>query len=89
MNVDENGREFLSFDEALALLADGDMIHTFRAAGPVLIGGDWDRDAIIAALRQGEPERTGPMASAMKHGLALTDAHGVLFIATKPQAVPA
>lgn len=85
MTEEANSREFLSFDDALSLLPDGDTIHTFRVSGTALIGADWDRDALIAALRHGNPERTGPMASAMGHGLALTDAFGLLFIETKPE----
>lgn len=59
---------------------------TFRQGGPCLIGADWDKSTLLKTMRryEGTLERTGPQASAMKHGLALTDNHGVLFIETLP-----
>ena len=76
----------LSFDEAVALLPDGDRIHTFLDAGGIPIGADWDRADILALLeRSGRREVTGPSAQGFGHGLAATRDDGVpVFIKTRP-----
>ena len=61
----------LTYDEAVALLPDGDEIHTVMEAGPTLIGADWDRKDVLTLLRE-SPRRdvTGPAAQKSGHGLA-------------------
>lgn len=60
----------LSYDEAAALLPDGERVHTFLDGGLALIGADWDRADILALLREADClEVTGPQAQAMGHGL--------------------
>ncbi len=63
--------QHLTYDEAVALLPDGDSIHTFLDSGIALIGADWDRAKILALLRESDPgiEVTGPAAQRMGHGL--------------------
>jgi hypothetical protein len=75
-------REPLTLDEAVALLPDGDDIHTFRGSGGIMLGADWDRQTVIAAMAECGVEKSGPMATAMGHGLVLHDPKP-LFIATK------
>lgn len=66
-----DGVVLLSYDEAVALLPDGDRIHTFLDGGMALIGADWDRAQVPALLESTDRrEVTGPSAQAMKHGLA-------------------
>lgn len=73
----------LTADEAIAMLPDGEMLHTFRSPGAnILLGCDWARDEIIDLLRTGEPELSGEQATAMKHGLVVWS-NGYLFIETK------
>jgi hypothetical protein len=61
----------LSYDEAVAMLPDGDRIHTFLDAGGVPIGADWDRAQILALLETTERrEVTGSSAQSFGHGLA-------------------
>jgi hypothetical protein len=76
---------YLTYDEAVALLPDDDRIHTFlNPAEDILLGADWDRDHILALLREtGRREVTGPDAQAMGHGLAAWRASGPVFIATR------
>ncbi len=63
--------QLLTYDEAVALLPDGDSIHTFVQAGPAIIGADWDRADVLALLgRTDRREVTGPEAQGMGHGLA-------------------
>lgn len=74
----------IDYEGAVALLPDGDEIHTFRQAGPVLLGCDRSRESILEHLQRA-PEIliTGEMAQALNHGLAV-DSDGIMFIETKP-----
>lgn len=82
-----DAKEFVSIDDAIKRLPDGDMIHTFRAGPGVLVGADHERDRLIADMRKAPNiEVTGPGAQAMHHGLAIFDEHGVLFIETRTDA---
>lgn len=79
----------LSYDEAVALLPDGDTIHTFLNPVPdVLLGADWDREQVLDLLRATERrEVTGPEAQSVNHGLAAWDPRGrVVFIETRKAA---
>ena len=75
----------LSYDEAVALLPDGERIHTFLDGGVALIGADWDRSAILALLREAGPEIevTGPAAQSMGHGMAAYRNGEPVFIETR------
>lgn len=74
----------LSYDEAVALLPDGDQIHTFLDGGIALIGADWDRADVLALLeRTDRREVTGPAAQAMHHGLAAFRGGVPVFIETR------
>jgi hypothetical protein len=78
----------LSYEEAVALLPDGDRIHTFLDAGIGIIGADWDRAEILRLLeRTGRREVTGPAAQSYGHGLAATREDGTpVFIKTRAGA---
>jgi hypothetical protein len=77
-------RVVLTAAEAIAMLPDGDMIHTFRqASNGILFGADWKRNDMIKTLNKYEVEVTGEQAQAMNHGMALKDEYGWLFIETK------
>jgi hypothetical protein len=82
-------REFLTYDKAVAMLPDGDTIHTFRSSIPgVIIGADWERENLLEAIKIHNPELSGNQAAAMNHGLIIIDQHGPLFIETKPGKTP-
>lgn len=76
----------LAYDEAVAMLPEGDEVHTFVSAPPaILIGADWDRERIYALLRDGTPELSGEQATAMGHGIVAFrggDRSEPVFIAT-------
>jgi hypothetical protein len=76
----------LSYDEAVALLPDGDRIHTFLDAGIALIGGAWSRTRILDLLAATDRrEVTGPSAQSSGHGLAAYREDGTpVFIKTRP-----
>lgn len=84
--MSDDVKQLLTYDEAVALLPDGERIHTFMQADPVLLGADWDRAEILELLRQADPEIevTGPEAQSVGHGLAAYDADGEpVFIETR------
>jgi hypothetical protein len=76
-------RVYLNAQEAIDMLADGPMIHTFRQAGYMLIGADMKRKKVVEKIKKYKPELSGEVASRMKHGIVLSDDKGVLFIRTK------
>lgn len=81
-------KKIIDPEQAIALLKDGDVIHTFRQAsgimGSIFLGADIDRQGIIDKMNKHVTtlQLTGPVARDMKHGLALIDEHGALFIET-------
>ena len=77
------GRVFLSYDEAVELLPDTDYIHTFRGRVPFMIGADWKRDDLLEAIQKYQPELSGDFATSMGHGIVFKDHHGWVFVETK------
>jgi hypothetical protein len=62
-------------------------VHTFRNAGNILVGADWDEADVLAAIHAHGAELSGAQATAMDHGLCLFDERGALFLRTKkPEA---
>lgn len=79
-----NEREYVEYEDAVAMLPDGDQIHTLRQGGSgMTFGADWGRENILAVLKAGRPELAGPRATNMNHGLVLYDESGALFIETR------
>lgn len=80
-------RHFLTVDEAISILPDGDSIHTFRDAF-ILIGADWSQEDIIDEIKKSDRrEITGPGARGSGHGLAVYPPHAIyhsdiLFVET-------
>ena len=77
----------VSYEEALKMLdiQDG-MVHTFLNGGGMILGADWDLEAVKELMKLGEVVRTGDMASSMGHGLAVERADGKpVFLATKEE----
>lgn len=80
-------RQIITATQALAMLPNGNTIHTYRnPVGGVFIGADWARDEIARALHSYEVELTGPLAANAGYGLAFTDLYGVVFVKTKTKA---
>lgn len=71
--------------EAIAMLPEGEKVHTFRLSGFVLIGADWDRADLIAEMERHGVELSGPRAAAAGHGLVLFDPDP-LFIEARGEA---
>ena len=81
-------KKFINSDQAIALLPEGEYIHTFRNLPIALIGDDWDRAEIIELIKESDRiELAGGMARSMHHGLAVYNhdikmQSDVLFIET-------
>ena len=78
-------RVTLPVEDAILLLPDSETIHTFRNAGMILVGCDWDRSKIVEAMERYGVELAGETAASMNHGLCLNDGSW-LFIQTRPNA---
>jgi hypothetical protein len=88
--MSKNEKEVISFDDAVKHLPDAEQVHTFREAGFTILGADWDKPALLNAMRKApEIQVTGPQAQAMRHGLCIFDDHGPLFIETANAQVQA
>lgn len=88
--VAKSERVKLTYDQAVAMLPDGDMIHTFmNPNGGMLIGADHSRESILNTLKTGRPELAGEAAKSMGHGIVVflkvvgNDLYDPLFIQTK------
>ncbi len=82
--VDDLPREIVPYADAVAMLEIHEgRVHTFRSAGPALVGADWDFAKLTEWMSAREIEKSGCCAQAFNHGLVGTDDHGSLFLATK------
>lgn len=75
-------RCYLTIEQALALLPEGDEIHVFsNPSAGVLVGSDWRRATVEKEIRAAKiREIGGDACRGMNHGLAL-DGHW--FVATR------
>lgn len=80
----ETDRQTVPYDEAVAMLPDGELVHTFRNGAPsVLIGADWEKAQLLPWILEYGVELSGEQATAMHHGLVGRDDYGYLFIETR------
>ena len=87
MENTKDGKKYLNAEEAIALLPESEIIHTFYSTGICLVGGDWDRADILHKLTEVDRiEIAGHSARSMEHGLAAYNngarLEDVLFIET-------
>ena len=85
---------FLTEQQAIELLPEGEQIHTFLNFPMALIGGDWDRDEVVDKIRRSDyREVSGSGARALKHGLAVYNngatVMDVVFIETNSEILDA
>ena len=78
---------FLTVQQAVELLPDGEQIHTFLNSTFALIGADWDRDDVIDKIQKSDfREVSGRGARSFGHGLAVYNMNNtildVVFIET-------
>jgi len=77
-------KQFITYREAVAALPDHEEIHTFRQAGPALIGCDVNRKDILKDLKNAkEIEVGGSQCQKMNHAIVIYDITGPTFIQNK------
>lgn len=84
--MNDDKREFLTVEQAVAMLPDDDTIHTFVQGGFCLIGADWDKQDVIKLLESAPEsgiELAGSVAAAMGHKIACYRQSGYVFIETR------
>jgi len=87
MSDEDDKKAPLTFEEAVAMLPDGDYIHTFRSNPICLVGADWEREELLEAIKKGRPEKAGPGATSMGHALAIWTGDEPLFVETREEAI--
>jgi 2-keto-3-deoxy-galactonokinase len=79
---------YLTYEQAVALLPDGEAVHVFMNPGVnILVGADWSRAEVLELLRGYRPELSGAQATALGHGLVVLRGGEPAFIATDAQAL--
>lgn len=64
-------RRYITAEEAISLLPEAELIHTFYNMANTLLGADWERQKVIDLLRSADNiEITGEHAKSINHGLA-------------------
>ena len=86
--MSDDTRVLLTAEQAIAMLPDGETIHTFRSRPGILIGADWERAELIDAIRHAVGrELGGEQCRAFGHGLVVwTDESSPLFVETQQEA---
>lgn len=77
--------EIIPYEKAAEMIRvyDG-KVHTFRYSVPgMLLGADWPKTKLLAAMKKFVIHPSGPRAAESKHGIVLFDERGPLFIETK------
>ena len=63
-------KAYITTEQAISVLPDGDTVHTFYNPGFGLVGADWSKEDITDKLRRSDIiELTGPAARGMGHGI--------------------
>ena len=88
-------KTYITADQAISVLPDGDSVHTFYNPGFGLMGADWSRDDVVDKLRSSDIiELTGPGARGISHGICAYSKDAkyqsdILFIETDEARVSA
>lgn len=88
-------KTYITADQAISVLPEGDSVHTFYNPGFGLVGADWSREDIIEKIRSSEiVELTGKIARGMKHGICAYNKDtkfqsDILFIETDEEKISA
>ena len=63
-------KKYITKEQAMYILPNGDSVHTFINSGIGLCGADWDRESILEKIQKSDIlELTGESAKGMGHGL--------------------
>ena len=88
-------KAYITTEQAISVLPDGDSVHTFYNPGFGLVGADWSKEDITDKLRGSDIiELTGPGARGMNHGICAYNKDAkfqsdILFIETDEARVSA
>ena len=88
-------KTYITIEQAISVLPDGDTVHTFYNPGFGLVGADWSKEDITDKLRRSDIiELTGPAARGMGHGMCVYNKDtkwqsDILFIETDEERVAA
>lgn len=88
-------KTYITAEQAISVLPDGDTVHTFYNPGFGLVGADWSKEDITNKLRRSDIiELTGPAARGMGHGMCVYSKDtkwqsDILFIETDEERVAA
>lgn len=88
-------KTYITVEQAISVLPDGDTVHTFYNPGFGLVGADWSKEDITDKLRRSDIiELTGPAARGMGHGMCVYSKDtkwqsDILFIETDEERVAA
>ena len=86
---------YITIEQAISVLPDGDTVHTFYNPGFGLVGADWSKEDITDKLRRSDIiELTGPAARGMGHGMCVYNKDtkwqsDILFVETDEERVAA
>jgi len=86
---------YITTEQAISVLPDGDTVHTFYNPGFGLVGADWSKEDITDKLRRSDIiELTGPVARGMGHGMCVYNKDtkwqsDILFVETDEERVAA
>lgn len=80
-------RLFLTKEQALSTLPEGEDIHCFVSGG-ILIGADWSREQVEQYIKDADTaEIGGGMCRRMGHGLAVFGTDGLKFFEAKEEVL--
>lgn len=80
-------RLFLTKEQALSTLPEGEDIHCFVSGG-ILIGADWSREQVEQYIKDADTaEIGGEMCRRMGHGLAVFGTDGLKFFEAKEEVL--
>lgn len=88
-------KTYITIEQAISVLPDGDAVHTFYNPGFGLVGADWSKEDIMDKLRRSDIiELTGPAARGMGHGMCVYNKDtkwqsDILFVETDEERVAA
>lgn len=88
-------RTYITYEQAVSILPDGEYVHTFINNAIGLIGADWSRTEILEKLRTSDIiELTGEQAKSMGHGMCVYNKDAkwqsqLLFIETNEEKLEA
>lgn len=85
-------RTFITAEQAISVLPDGEYVHVLQNEVFGIIGADWTRDKIIKKVECADHiELSGEIARAMNHGICIydEDAEDLLFIETNEEKLAA